>query len=40
MRFLGDEIDPNKPVVFAPFELQYSDIDALVSYAKTLKREP
>ncbi len=39
IRFKGEEVDPNKPVVFAPFELQYSDIDALVSYAKTLKRE-
>ena len=39
IRFKGEEIDPNKSVVIAPFELQYSDIDALVSYAKTLKRE-
>ncbi len=39
IRFRGEEIDPNKPVVLAPFELEYSDIDALVSYAKTLKRE-
>lgn len=38
VRFKGDPIDPNKPVLIIPVELVYSEIDALIAYAKTLKK--
>lgn len=40
VRFKGDPVDPEKPVLTAPVELEYSDIDALVAYARTLKKAP
>ncbi len=38
VQFKGEAIDPDKPVLVVPVELVYSDIDALVAYARTLKK--
>lgn len=38
VRFKGDPVDANKPVLTVPVELIHSDIDALVAYARTLKK--
>lgn len=39
VRFKGENIDPDKPVATVPIELEYADIDALVAYAKSLRKE-
>ncbi len=38
VRFKGEPIDPDIPMPTVPVELEYSDIDALVAYARTLKK--
>lgn len=37
-RFKGEDVDPNQPVLYAPIELAYIDVEALIAYARTLKR--
>lgn len=36
VRFRGEPVDPDKPVLTVPVELEYTDIEALVAYARTL----
>lgn len=36
VRFKGEPVDPDKPVLTVPVELEYTDIEALVAYARTL----
>ncbi len=38
IRFEGDGIDREKPVLTVPVELLYSDVEALTAYARTLKK--
>ena len=38
VRLKGDPIDPDKPMPTVPVDLEYSDIGALVAYARTLKK--
>lgn len=37
IRFKGEAIPPDKPVSIVPVELNYSDIEAIVAYARSLK---
>ena len=36
VRFKGEPVDPDKPVLTVPVELEYTDIEALVAFARTL----
>ena len=38
IRFEGDVSAPDKPVSIVPVELNYSDIEAIVAYARSLKK--
>lgn len=38
IRFKGEPIDPEKPVLYAPMEIEYDDIDAIVAFVGTLKK--
>lgn len=38
IRFKGEEVDLNNPPPTTPIELEYSDIEAIAAFAKTLKK--
>jgi hypothetical protein len=38
IRFKGDPVDPDRPVLTVPIELEHSDIEAIIAYVRTLRK--